>query len=107
MASLLKLIRRGGRCESGAEFVEAALAFPLLLLLVLGIMDFGLMFQQYEVITNAAREGARIAVLPNYTDADVTTRVNDYIAASFLSTGGSVTVAAPVRATAPLGGGAG
>lgn len=85
------------RSESGAEFVEFALAFPLLLLIVFGIMDFGLMFQQYEVITNAAREGARVAVLPNYTAADATTRANQYIAASFLSGGGTpaVTVAPP------------
>jgi Flp pilus assembly protein TadG len=97
MAALLRLFRRGRDCESGAEFVEFALAFPLLLLVVLGIMEFGLMFQQYEVITNAAREGARIAVLPNYTAADVQNRVDQYIAASFLSTGGTVTttVSAP------------
>jgi Flp pilus assembly protein TadG len=90
MASLLRLLRRA-RGESGAEFVEFALAFPLLLLVVLGIMEFGLMFQQYEVLTNAAREGARVAVLPGYTSADVQTRVDQYIAASFLSTGGTVT----------------
>src|SRR5262249_13733033 len=35
---------------------------------VLGIFDFGLMFQRFEVVTNAAREGARMAVLPDYTD---------------------------------------
>jgi Flp pilus assembly protein TadG len=93
MAAFLRVVRRWWRCDSGAEFVEAALAIPLLLLIVFGIMDFGLMFQQYEVITNAAREGARIAVLPNYVDQDVTDRVNQYIAASFLATGGSVTVA--------------
>jgi Flp pilus assembly protein TadG len=97
MAALIVNALRRWRCDSGAEFVEAALAFPLLLLIVLGIMDFGLMFQQYEVITNAAREGARIAVLPNYNDADVTARVNQYIDASFLSTGGSVTVAPVAR----------
>ena len=26
------------------------------------------MFQRFEVVTNAAREGARVAVLPDYTD---------------------------------------
>jgi Flp pilus assembly protein TadG len=89
-ARLSRVVRRFRRCESGAEFVEFALAFPLLLLVVLGIMEFGLLFQQYEVITNAAREGARVAVLPNYTATDVQNRVDQYIAASFLSTGGTV-----------------
>ena len=61
-----------------------ALAMPLLMLIVLGIMDFGLMFQQYEVLTNAAREGARIAVLPNYSDADVQARVTSTSTRVFL-----------------------
>jgi len=67
------------RCEKGAQLVEFALVLPLLLLVVLAIAEFGFMFQRYEVLTNAAREGARIAVLPGYTDADVQQRVNDYL----------------------------
>jgi len=57
-----------------------AMVLPLLLLLFGGIVDFGLMFQRYEVLTNAAREGARIAVLPGYTDETVIQgRVAEYI----------------------------
>ena len=41
------------------------------------------MFQRFEVVTNAAREGARMAVLSGYTNADVETRVRNY-----LTTGG-------------------
>lgn len=96
-----RLLTRAFRCESGAEFVEMALAFPLLLLVVLGILEFGLMFQQYEVLTNAAREGARVAVLPDYTGPDAELRAQQYIAASFLATDGntptvSVGTATPV-----------
>jgi Flp pilus assembly protein TadG len=110
MAALLRLFRRARTCESGAEFVEMALAFPLLLLVVLGIMDFGIMFQRYEVLTNAAREGARIAVLPDYCPDDATcvtnveARVNDYVGASFLGGGGTVTVNVGNAAAAPIGG---
>lgn len=71
--------------EKGAELVEFALTFPLLLLVVLGIIDFGLLFQRYEVLTNAAREGARVAILPNYTSANVQTRVNQYLLGTSLS----------------------
>jgi Flp pilus assembly protein TadG len=71
--------------ETGAELIEFALTFPLLLLVVMGIIDFGLLFQRYEVLTNAAREGARVAVLPGYTNADITTRVNQYLQATSLS----------------------
>jgi Flp pilus assembly protein TadG len=106
MASLTARLKGCCRCELGAEFVEFALAFPLLLLVLMGIFDFGLMFQQYEVLTNAAREGARIAVLAGYSDTDVANRVNAYVAASYLSMGGSVTVDTPlVRTSAPIGGG--
>ena len=49
-----------------------------------GIMDFGLLFQRYETVTNAAREGARVAVLPGYAQADVQARVTQYLAAAGL-----------------------
>jgi len=60
MASLTSasVLRRLRRSDSGAEVIEFALTLPLLLLVVLGIIEFGFVFQQYEVVTNAAREGA-------------------------------------------------
>jgi len=71
--------------ESGAELIEFALVLPLLLLVILGIIDFGFLFQRYEVVTNAAREGARVAVLPGYGDADVQARVDQYLTAGGLT----------------------
>jgi hypothetical protein len=65
--------------ERGAELIEFALVFPLLLLLLLGMVDFGFLFQRYEVLTNAAREGARIYVLSGYSVADVRARVCNYV----------------------------
>ena len=86
MVPLTQCFTRIRRDSSGAELVEAALTFPLLLLVVLGILDFGLLFQQYEVITNAAREGARVAVLPQpYQPEDAEARVRQYIDAAFLA----------------------
>jgi Flp pilus assembly protein TadG len=83
MVALNLLNRR--RSERGAVLVEAAIALPLLLLVVMGIVDFGRLFQRYEVLTNAAREGARIAVLPvGYSDAQVQQRVRQYIASGGL-----------------------
>ena len=78
------------RSERGAELIEFALIFPLLLLVLLGIIDFGFLFQRYEVLTNATREGARMAVLPNYTQADIRGRVCEY-----LVTGGVPTTGCP------------
>ena len=71
---------RGPRSERGSQLIEFALVLPLLLLLVLGILDFGLLFQRYEAVTNAAREGARVAVLDGYGDTAVQARVGQYLA---------------------------
>jgi Flp pilus assembly protein TadG len=49
--------RRGD--ERGASAVEFALVVPILLMLVFGIIDFGLMIRANTVLANAAREGAR------------------------------------------------
>jgi Flp pilus assembly protein TadG len=88
--------KRRFKSERGAELIEFALVFPLLLLVILGIVDFGFLFQRMEVVTNAAREGARIAVLPGYATADVQSRVQQYIAAGGLPTGGGKLIPAVV-----------
>ena len=76
MVALMRFARRFLRAESGAEMIEFGLTLPLLLLLVSGMVEFGFLLQQYEVVTNAAREGARIAALPTYS-ATPTSRVNN------------------------------
>ncbi len=85
----LKPLKRRVRSECGAELIEFALVFPLLLLVVLGIVDFGFLFQRYEVLTNAAREGARVGMLPSYTNADICARVYSYIQGSGLAVTGT------------------
>lgn len=97
MVPLKARLRRLGCSERGVEFIEMAFVLPLLLLVVLGIIEFGLMFQQYEVITNAAREGARIAVLPDYTTTDAQNRATAYINESIVGdpTKATVVVGAP------------
>lgn len=72
--------------------IEFALVFPMLLLVMLGIINFGFLFQRYEVVTNAAREGARVAILPGYSDTDVEARVNQYLASGGLTGTSSVDV---------------
>lgn len=51
--------------KKGAALVEFALLLPLLLLLVAGSIEFGLIFYNKQVITNASREGARAGITPN------------------------------------------
>jgi hypothetical protein len=49
----------------GAEIAEAALVLPLMFTLLLGIFSFGRAYNIYATVTHAAREGARVAVVPS------------------------------------------
>jgi len=71
--------------QRGQAVIELALTLPLLLVVVFGIIDFGFMFQRYEAVTNAAREGARLGVLADYTATEAQNRALDYLVASGLN----------------------
>jgi Flp pilus assembly protein TadG len=58
--------------QRGAELVEFALALPVLLLLLVGIFDFGYFFALRQKMTNAAREAARIVVSLPLSDSSCT-----------------------------------
>ena len=53
------------RDQRGASAVEFALIVPLLIVLVLGIAEFGRAFQVQGTLSAAAREGARAMALQN------------------------------------------
>ena len=89
--------------QRGAQLIEAALVLPLLLLVVLGILDFGMLFWQFESVTNAAREGARVAILSGYSTTDVENRVQQYLDDAGLTDTAAISVVAP--AGVDVGGG--
>jgi Flp pilus assembly protein TadG len=60
------------RREQGNVAVELALAMPLLLLIIAGVVDLGLLFWEKHVLTNATREGARAAIKALDTGTAVT-----------------------------------
>lgn len=62
-------IHGGSSADRGAVAVEFALLLPLLLLIVLGIIDFGRMLNAQITLTQAAREGARLVALGMPADA--------------------------------------
>jgi len=49
--------------ERGVSAVELALIMPLLVIILFGIIEFGLILYNQQVITNASREGARKGIL--------------------------------------------
>jgi Flp pilus assembly protein TadG len=62
---------RGRRLgEQGQSLLEMALVLPMLLALVIGIVELGRAWNVRQVITNAAREGARLAVVNSTPDED-------------------------------------
>jgi Flp pilus assembly protein TadG len=81
MGSLVTSVRKL-RSDRGAELIEMAIVTPILLLIIGAIIDFGMLFRSWEVVTNAAREGARVGVLASYADDDVRLRVEQYMQVS-------------------------
>lgn len=55
--------------NTGQGLVEFAILLPALLLLIMGALELGRMFQMYIVVTNAAREGAYYLSYVNTEDS--------------------------------------
>jgi Flp pilus assembly protein TadG len=85
MAAVVRDVRKRLGGERGAELLELAITLPILLVVFAAMIDFAVLFQRYQVVTNAAREGARVGILPDYGTADVQARVNSYLAQSGLT----------------------
>lgn len=73
------MMRRDNRRDSGQSALEFALILPILLAVVVGIFEFGITWNRKQVLTNAAREGARWLVLPNTDAADARNEIDIYL----------------------------
>jgi hypothetical protein len=67
------------RKRRGAAAVEFAVVAPVFLLLVFGMIEYGRMVMVQQVLTNASREGARVAVLDGSTAQEVQDTINQYL----------------------------
>jgi Flp pilus assembly protein TadG len=95
--------RSGLTSDRGQALLETAITLPLLLLVSVSIFEFGRAYQTWQVLTNAAREGARVAVLPNAAPSDVQSRVTAYLQAGQLANYNSATVSVNQNVTMPIG----
>ncbi len=69
-AGKARLVRRM-RGDDGVALVEAAIYMPVFLLVIFGILEFGLAFKSYLTVSNGARDGSRMAsVMADRGDAD-------------------------------------
>jgi Flp pilus assembly protein TadG len=94
---------RNRRGERGAALLELALTLPLLLLVSVGIFEFGRCYQTWQVVTNAAREGARLAVLPSANSGAIEARIRGYMQDGQLVDVASATVTIDSNSTIPVG----
>jgi Flp pilus assembly protein TadG len=85
------MIRKLVKNERGAALVETAITIPMVLLISVAIFEFGRAFQTWQVLTNAAREGARISVIVDKTDADIDSAVTAYLTAAALKSAPTIT----------------
>ncbi len=108
--SRLRASRRLVGSERGAELVEAALVFPLLLALIIGGFWLGRAYNIYESMTRAAREGARFALAPSCAtcgntfpgNAEVTTVINNALSAASMDptkVNPAINILPPTRST--------
>ena len=68
--------------ERGAVAAEFALLLPVLLTILFGIIEFGMIMYSREVVTNAAREGARAGITqgpPKLTTGQIITIADNYL----------------------------
>ncbi len=62
--------------ERGAALVEFAIVAPVLIMIMMGVVQLGLLLHQQQGIHAAAREGARQGSFPSATEADIESAVN-------------------------------
>lgn len=70
------LLKERNSGQKGQSIVETALILPIIILILTGIIDFGLLFNNYLVITNVSREAARNAAV-GATDSEILTLVTN------------------------------
>jgi Flp pilus assembly protein TadG len=86
----LNLFRRGD--DEGAAAVEAAIVFPVLIVMIFGLLGLGLVLSAYQAVNHAAYEGARYAAL-GQTVPEVQNRV--YVVMDSVTSSGLVEVDPP------------
>ncbi|QDT16880.1 TadE/TadG family type IV pilus assembly protein [Alienimonas californiensis] len=67
------------RRRRGAALVEAAVVLPIFFLAILAIVEFGRAMMVGQLVTNAAREGARQAILYGSDDDEVREHVTTFL----------------------------
>src|SRR5688572_3945357 len=68
----------------GVAVVEMAVVLPVLFMLIIGAIEFGRAVMVTNVLTTAAREGARAGVVPGSNNTEVTTNIHNMLTSAGL-----------------------
>ncbi|HMP78106.1 MAG TPA: TadE/TadG family type IV pilus assembly protein [Pirellulaceae bacterium] len=74
----------------GAAAVEMALTFPVFLLFLFGLLEFGHLLMVKAALTSAAKEGARMGSIENASTADVQAFIENRISRAFPSVAATI-----------------
>lgn len=86
----------------GAAVVEFAVVSPLLVTLTFGMIEISRVVMVKQLMINASREGARLAVLPTSTEQQVIDQVQGELAAAYIRSA-TITLSPQSLASAPAG----
>lgn len=85
-------VRRAAQRQAGQAMVEAAIAFPVLVMLMLGLVQFALYVHAQNVVTGAVQDGARVASVADGSLSDGVARAQILLRAGLGADAGTVTV---------------
>ena len=97
-----KLPRRRDRNRTGAAVVEFAIVAPVMIMMTMGMMEVGRLVMVKQLLVNASREGARMAVLPGTSTEEVQALVQQELTNSTIS-GATITITPSILASAGSG----
>jgi len=95
---MFQISTRNNRQRRGSVIVEAALLFPLLIFITMGIFEYGWMILKAHELTSIAEQAARLESLPDANTASVNSAVQS------LMTNMGLTYQAPVYTLATIAG---
>ena len=98
--------------KNGTAIVEFAIVLPVLLLILMGIIEFSLVLYDKAVLTNASREGARAGIVsqnPRVNNSEIRDVVRNYCSTFLITWGadiledGDITISPDSRDGLPFG----
>ena len=94
------------KSERGQSLVEFALTLPMLLVVMFMVTEFGRALYQYNVLAQATREGARVAVVSAYDDAEANgvARMTEFLTGTGIEIGDLETIECPPEPVVDAGG---